>query len=248
MTNEKNSQPQTPPSPAPKKENSLYNILFNIVIPVFILNKADKFLGLGAHASLLIALAFPVIYWIYDFVTRKKFNYISLLGFLNILFTGGLAMYKISGFWFAVKEATFPTLIGIFVLVSAFTKNPFIKTLLFDPHIVNLKILDDALVRNNAQKTFADLLKRTTLWLSASFALSAVLNFFLARYIFKEIDPTLSEENASVLLNSQIADMTTWSFPVIMVPSILFLGGIFYFLFKEIRKITGLKMEEILHH
>ena len=59
-------------------------------------------------------------------------NYISVLGLLNILFSGILTILALGGIWFAVKEAFFPLLIGGFVLASSFTLNPFFKTILND--------------------------------------------------------------------------------------------------------------------
>lgn len=234
--------------PTVKRENSIVNILFNIVIPVIILNKAGALLKLNPAMTLAIALAFPVIYWVYDLIQRRKFNYISVLGFLNILLTGGLALLKVTGFWFAIKEAAFPTLIGLFVLFSAFSKSPFIQTLLLDPSLVDTESLHLKLKENNSMDKFKLLLKNATLLLSASFALSAALNFILARRIFTEIDPNLSEEQIANVLNGQIADMTALSMPVIMVPSIIFLIFIFMYLLKGIKKLTGVSLEELLRN
>ncbi|WP_374030368.1 VC0807 family protein [Bdellovibrio bacteriovorus] len=105
---------------APPKENGLLNIVFNIVLPVLILNKLSKFIG--PFWALVLALAFPLGYGAYDLIKRKKFNAFSALGLLNVLLTGGLALLGLHGFWFAVKEAAFPALVGLFVLGSAFTK------------------------------------------------------------------------------------------------------------------------------
>ena len=253
MTDQNIQNPTAPESskstsPSVKRENSIVNILFNIVIPVVILNKVGTLLKLSPGITLLIALAFPVIYWVYDLVQRRKFNYISVLGFLNILLTGGLALLKVTGFWFAVKEAAFPTLIGLFVLFSAFSKSPFIQTLLLDPSLVDTEALHAKLKENNSTDKFKLLLKNATLLLSASFALSATLNFVLARRIFTEIDPQLPEEQIANTLNSQIADMTALSMPVIMVPSIIFLIVIFMYLLKGIKKLTGVSLEELLRN
>ena len=253
MTDQNIQNPTAPESskstsPSVKRENSIVNILFNIVIPVVILNKVGTLLKLSPGITLLIALAFPVIYWVYDLVQRRKFNYISVLGFLNILLTGGLALLKVTGFWFAVKEAAFPTLIGLFVLFSAFSQSPFIQTLLLDPSLVDTEALHAKLKENNSTDKFKLLLKNATLLLSASFALSATLNFVLARRIFTEIDPQLPEEQIANTLNSQIADMTALSMPVIMVPSIIFLIVIFMYLLKGIKKLTGVSLEELLRN
>lgn len=228
----------------PPKENGLLNLIFNIVLPVLILNKLSKFIG--PLAALLLALAFPLGYGAYDLVKRKKANAFSALGLLNVLFTGSLALLGLHGFWFAVKEAAFPSLVGLFVLGSAFTKRPFIETLFLNPSLMKVDLLEQRLAEHGKQQEFHDHMRKATLWLSLSFVFSAVCNFFLARRIFINIDSTLSPENQSLILNDQIAEMTTWSIAIIMVPSILFLLGIFWYLMRGIKEYAGLTTEELL--
>ncbi|WP_347356602.1 VC0807 family protein [Bdellovibrio sp.] len=228
----------------PPKENGLLNIIFNIVLPVLILNKLSKFIG--PFWALILALAFPLGYGAYDLIKRKKFNAFSALGLLNVLLTGGLALLGLSGFWFAVKEAAFPALVGLFVVGSAFTKKPFIETLFLNPALMKVDLLEERLKENGKQKEFHDHMKKATIWLSLSFVFSAICNFVLARQIFTEIDPTLTADVQSTVLNEQIAKMTTWSMAIIMVPSMIFLLGIFWYLMRGIKQHSGLSTEELL--
>lgn len=232
------------PTQNPPKENGFLNILFNIVLPVLILNKLSKFIG--PLAALVLALAFPLGYGAYDLIKRKKTNAFSALGLLNVLFTGGLAVLGLSGFWFAVKEAAFPTLVGLFVLGSAFTKRPFIETLFLNPSVMKVDLLERKLAEHGKQADFHEHMRKATYWLSLSFVFSAVCNFILARRIFTQIDPSLTPDAQSLVLNEQIADMTTWSMAIIMVPSILFLLGIFWYLMRGIKQHSGLSMEELM--
>lgn len=226
------------------RENPLLNILFNIVIPIFILNKGNKWFG--SREALVIALAFPIVYGIYDYVKQRKANYISLLGILNVGFTGGFALLKLEGFWFAIKEASFPILVGSFVLFSAFTKAPFIKTLFLNPQLLKMDGILKSISEKNNQREFDSLLKQGTVLLSLSFVLSAILNFALAYYIFTPIAVHLGEEQRSEILNEQIALMTQWSFLVIMIPSMLSLIAIMVYLFNQLKRLTGLTNDEIL--
>lgn len=227
-----------------RKENGLLNLVFNIVLPVLILNKLSKFVG--PIWALLLALAFPLGYGAYDLVQRKKVNAFSALGLLNVLFTGGLALLGLNGFWFAVKEAAFPSLVGCFVLGSAFTKRPFVETLFLNPSVMKVDLLEERLKERGKQVEFHLHMRKATMWLSASFAFSAVLNFLLARKIFTDIDASLAADAQSQILNEQIAKMTTWSMAVIMVPSILFLLGIFWYLMHGIKTHAGLTTNELL--
>lgn len=230
---------------APAKENGFLNLIFNIVLPVFILNKISKYIG--APYALVLALAFPLSYGAYDLIKRKKANAFSALGLLNVAFTGGLALLGLNGFWFAVKEAAFPALVGFFVLGSAFTRRPFIETLFLNPSIMKVNLLELRLQENGKQKEFHEHLRKATQWLSLSFAFSAVCNFVLARRIFVNIDASLSKEAQSLILNDQIAQMTTWSIGVIMVPSILFLMIIFWYLMRGVKSYSGLSTTDLIH-
>jgi hypothetical protein len=231
-------------APVSKPENPLLNILFNIVIPILILNKGSKLVG--SVTALAVALAFPLSYGIYDYFKRRKTNAISILGLLNVLVTGSLAIFKIHGIWFAVKEAAFPLLVGLFVFGSAFTKNPFIATLFLNPQLIDVERLKTQLALRNTEPAFKALLKKATMWISLSFAFSAVFNFILAVRIFLPIDAQLSAEAQSVALNEQIASMTTWAMMVIALPSMVFLVAIFIFLSRGMQKLSGLTEDELL--
>ena len=111
-----------------QRENPFFNISFNIVIPIIILNKGHLFFGPSSGVLvLLLSLFFPIFYGVCDLIKHKRKNIISAFGILNVLFTGGLALYKLDGIWFAVKEALFPLLIGVFVLISAYGKKSFFE-------------------------------------------------------------------------------------------------------------------------
>ena len=92
-----------------KTEKPLHSVLFNIFIPVLILKNGNKWvykyfgdtenihkwMDYLDYPSLIfaIALIFPLAYFIYDFFTRKNINVISILGFINILLTGGIGVF-----------------------------------------------------------------------------------------------------------------------------------------------------------
>ena len=226
------------------RENPYLNLIFNIVVPVIVLNKGSHYMS--PQWTLVMGLAFPVSYGIWDFLKKKKANFLSLLGILNVLMTGGLAVLQLEGNWFPVKEAAFPTLIGIFVFGSSFSKKPFIKTLFLNPQMINHDLLLQKVKEAQKESEFERLLKNSTLLLSLSFLLSATLNFVLAQHIFSNLNPGLSSDEKTALLNGQIAEMTKWSFLVILTPSILFLLGIFAYLLRGIHRLTGLKTEDII--
>lgn len=221
-----------------KPENPLINILFNIVIPALILSKLSSDGRLGPTWGFVVALAFPLLYGAYDFIKRKKHNFISILGFISILLTGGLGLLKVDGIWFAVKEAAIPGLIGIVVLGSLKTKTPLVRTLLYNDKIIDVEKVNHALQEKDSIASFEKLLVFTTWVLAASFFLSSVLNFFLAVYILKS--PAGTEE-----FNVELGRMTALSYPVIVLPSMAVTGFALWKLFHGIKKMTGLELEEV---
>lgn len=230
-----------------KQQNSFTNILFNILIPVLILNKGHKY-GLDAKASVVIALAFPLFFTVKSLVQEKKFDFVSLLGLLNVLISGVLTLLTLGGIWFAVKEAAFPLLIGCFVLASSFTKNPFFQSLFLNPNTFDIAKVEERLNTEEKRLQFSDLMRHLTRWLSLSFLLSAVLNFVLAIYIFTPLADALTEVQKQENLNEQLSRMTLYSLGVILVPSMIFLGALLFYSFRRINMITGLTTDELLKH
>lgn len=235
-----------------KNENAFISLIFNIALPVFLLNKATEplkgyFGDAGPTIALVLALVFPLGYGLRDYFINKKKNAISLLGFLNILFTGGLALLQLEGIWFAVKEAAFPLLIGAFVYFSASSKKPFVELFIYNKNLLKVDLIEEKLAEKNKTDDLKKHLKTSTIFLAGSFLLSAILNFVLAVYIFTPIDPSLSSSDKATILNQQIADMTWLSWFVIMIPSMICLFAILWHLFSGIQKMTNLTMNEIIH-
>ncbi|MEZ4743415.1 MAG: VC0807 family protein [Bdellovibrionota bacterium] len=221
-----------------KKENPWINLAFNIVIPALILSKLSSEARLGPFWGFIIALAFPTVYGLYDFIKNRKSNLVSILGFVSILLTGGLGLLKVDGIWFAVKEAAIPAVIGIAVIGSLKTKKPLIKSLLFNENIINVPLVNEALQTKNNQQDFDRLLIVTTWLFSASFFLSAILNFALAQYLLKS--PAGTED-----FNIELGKMTALSYPVIVLPCMIITGFAMYKLMSGIKLLTGLEFEQV---
>lgn len=229
----------------PQKENSFSHILFSIVIPVIILNQGHKY-GIPPKWGLLIALSFPLFLSLKSWLQSRKIDFISILGLLNVLVSGTLTLLALGGIWFAVKEAAFPLLIGLFVFGSSWSEKPFFQTLFMNPNTFDVNKVEARLETPEQKQDFAALMKKATLLLSISFVMSAVLNFVLALWIFTPLSDSLTELQKQETLNEQLGQMTGYSMIVILVPSMIFLGSLLYYTFKKIHTITGLSTEDLL--
>ena len=107
-----------------KQENPWINLIVNVALPMYIMTKLASPDKLGPLNAVLVATAFPLLYGFYDFWKNKHINKISILGLVSVALNGVFTIIQLNPFWFAVKEAAIPALIGVFVLGSVWTKTP----------------------------------------------------------------------------------------------------------------------------
>jgi intracellular septation protein A len=233
-------KPAPKPTPKPRKESFLANILLNIIIPAVILSKLSSEQYLGTQWAVVVALAFPLGYGIYDFTRTRKVNVFSALGFVSILLTGGISLLHLDPKYIAIKEAAIPGLIGLVTLFSMRTRYPVVKTLLYNDKILKVEKIAAALKLNNAELRFDKVLQNATYLIAASFFLSSILNYVLARILL--VSPPGTEA-----FNAELGKMTALSYPVIALPATLVLFAGLYYLFHHIRLLTNLGFEDVIN-
>ncbi len=216
------------------KPRPMVDLLVSIIIPSVILMKFSGADDFGATGALIAALAFPLGWGLFELFKYKKFNFIALLGLLSVLLTGGIGLLKLDPQWLAVKEATIPGLIGIAVLISTYTRYPLIKTLLYNPSVMNTVKIQQKLDEYSNKEIFEKRLESATYWLSATFLFSAVMNYVLARWIV--VSPA-----GSAAFNEELGQMTLLSYPVIAIPSTIMM-----MVWRTIQGSTGLTLDEVL--
>lgn len=230
------------PPPA-KRENLFLNLGFNLVLPVLLLNKgADWLPSLDPALIMVIALAFPVGYFIYDYAKRRKRNMLSILGATGVLLTGGISLMKLNPMVFAIKETVMPLLIGVFVVLSTKTKNPLIHALLYNPEIFDVDKIETRLDTPDKESAMDQLMLKCTWIIAASFLVSAALNFFITRMIVTT-PPTIDQ----AAYNAEVGTQYWVSMVVISLCTLPITFYAMVLLFKGIEKLTGLKMEEVVH-
>lgn len=224
-----------------KHENTLLNLGLNIILPALLLMKGNVWFGFNPTMALCVALAFPTSYGVYDFITRKKYNIFSILGFMSVLLTGGIALLKLPKEYIAIKEAAVPLIIGLAVLISLKTRYPLIRTLLYNEAVINTENVERALHDKGNKSAFERLLVKCTWLISLSFLLSAILNFALAKII-------VTSESGTQAFTEQLGKMAIWSYPVIVLPSTLVMVLALWKLVGGIRFLTNLQLEDIFNN
>jgi hypothetical protein len=237
MTNQQSKI--APDSSAPKEESLLLNLVCNIILPTLILTKFSGENYLGIKLAIIIALAFPLVYGLHDFITRGKLNFFSGLGVVSVSLTGGISLLEMDAIYIAIKEASIPGVLGIATLISLKTSQPLIHTFLLNDKVFDVSRINQALETNNCQTKFDQLLINASWILAGSFFLSSLLNYLLAVII-------LTAEPGTVSFNEQLGKMTALSFPVIALPAMTVMMGNIFYLFRGIKKLTGLDLESIV--
>jgi hypothetical protein len=158
---------------------------------------------------------------------------------VSVLLTGGIGLLELDTKWIAIKEAAIPGILGIAVLVSTFTPYPLVRALLFNPDVMDVEKIKDRLEAKDSTPLFEKRLLTATYFVAGSFAFSAAMNYILAKWIV--VSPAGTPE-----FNEELGQLTLYSYPMIALPSMLMMIGIFYYLWRTIHDLTGLELEEVL--
>ena len=222
-----------------RKPKPLFDLLFSIVLPSVILMKFSGPAALGAPGALVLALAFPISLGLYELVRFNATNWIAVLGLVSVLLTGGIGLLQLDARWLAVKEAAIPALIGAGILIAARMGYPLVGKLLYNPMLLDTDRISRILRERGHEAEFELRLRNSTYLVSGTFFFSAVMNYLLATWI-------VTSPSGTTAFNEELGQLTLISYPVIAIPSMLMMLAIFYFLWRSINGLAGLKFEEIL--
>lgn len=224
---------------APKRENLWLNLICNVALPTAIMSWASGEKLLGPKWGLIVALLFPLGYGVHDFARRRRFNFISAIGFVSVLITGGFGLMKLDGFWFAVKDGALPALIGVAVLASMRAKEPLVHEIIYNPQVIDVERVEAELILRKNEAGFAKLMRASSYLIAAAMLLSAVLNFTFARLIIRS--PAGTEA-----FNQELAKMHWVSLLGLSLPTMAMMLYALWRLMKGLEQLTGLTMEQIM--
>jgi hypothetical protein len=195
---------------------------------------------LGPMWSVVVALAFPLCFGLYDLKKTNKVNGFSILGIISVLLTGGISLMKLPAEYMAIKEAAIPAVIGLAVLITQFTKKPLVKMLILNDQIIDWEKLNASLDKQDANDDFNKKVAVSSYIVTSSFFLSSSLNYMLAKWI-------LVSEPGTTAYTEELGRMTALSYPVIVIPSMILLITALIYLFKQISNCTGEPIETFLN-
>ncbi len=229
----------TTSAPPPAQRNPLLEIAVTIIVPAIVLMQLSGPERLGTSGALVLALAFPVGWGLWEGLTRRKLSWLALLGVVSTLLTGGIGLLKVDPFWLAVKEAAVPGLIGLAVLGSNWTRWPLIRILVFNPSLFDVERIQRALEQRRNTVPFELRLRTGTMLLASTFLFSSVMNFVLARWI-------VTSPGGTEAFNQELGRLTLLSYPFIAIPSMLMMMGLMWWLARGAKQLTGLDIGDML--
>lgn len=215
-------------------------IAVTILLPSVVLMQASGAEALGPTGALLLALAFPLGWGLNSWRQQRSFGTLAAVGVVSTLLTGGMGLLQLDASWFAVKEAGISALFGLAVAVSAFTRKPLIHALLLHPKLFDVPRLQAALVERGNADAFARRMRQATLVLAGTFAVSATLNYVLARWL-------VSSPSGTEAFNAELGRFTLISWPAITVPSLVMSMTLLWWIGRGIQQLAGLHLNDLLH-
>lgn len=220
-----------------KQHNQRLSLIINIIIPMLILTKLSGEAYLGTTRWLILALAFPLCYGLWEWKKEWSWSFISGLGLFSVVMTWGIGLLQLPTEWVAIKEAMVPAIIWTVLLISLYTWHNLVEKMF-------LWILDTekifAALGNNMDFWQAGI-RKLTRWIVASFALSTVLNYLLATWIVQSPSGTQA-------FNEEIGRLTWLSFPAIALPATLVMTIALVMFLMSIHKKTWLELEDMVKH
>ena len=228
------------PPQKPQTSHLFLELMICVIVPTLVLKYLSGDDSLGPVYALIFGLSFPLLFGIYQFIKERKFGFIPALGFISILLTSGIGLLELDAKYIAIKEASIPLIIAIGTIISLKTPYPLVKTFIYNDKILQIDKVNDALEKSNNKEAFNQTLTTATYILSSSFFLSAILNYALAKYIV--VSPTGTAE-----FNDELGTMNLLSYPVITIPCVIVMIYAMLYLFKHIKRLTGLEFDELIH-
>lgn len=221
----------------PSRSATLVQLLVSFVIPVIILARFSGEAQLGPARGMLLALAFPVGYEVYNFFTHKKPSYLSLFAIGGILLTGGISLLGLSEDWLAVRRAVPYLAAALVIMGSIIIKRPLLPALL--PYFLDMDLLAKHTRGKRARAALERTLTRCSVMLSILLLILAIISFVLTKALI------LSPTDTSAF-NQEFAKLRLVSLAAVTLPLLVGVTALLFYLVSSLEKLTGLEFDQIL--
>ncbi len=207
------------------------------MIPLVILTRFSGEAQLGATKGLLLALAFPVAYELYNVRRRRKLSMVSVLAIGGILVTGAISLLGLSEGWLAVRRSVPYFAMSLAVLISMGLKRPLLSLLL--PHILDMKKVEVAAKKKQVSDILAKRIQRAGLLLGGVLLAIGIISFVLTKIVI------MSEVGTSGF-NQEYARLRLWSLMATTLPLFIGMTGVIFYLARSIEKLTDRDIDDLM--
>ncbi len=239
-------------------QKSLLNVALSILAPVLILEKCSlegpSFWQIGTTPALIIALALPITYGIYNFATTRKADALNILGLAGVIFTAVVTLYATTGendsirpntpWWYAAKEAFIPMILAVAMLVTARGKGALLRVFLYTDSIFHVERIEAECHAKNLLKEYNFTLWNASCFVAASLVFSSAANFFLSLYfLLPVLDYPAAEQGLQY--NYALGSITWWGYLIIGIALMMTLAAVLVYLLKSLSRLTGMTRDEL---
>lgn len=223
--------------PNDHRPSPFLQFLVNFIIPIIILTRYSSDSQLGPIKGMLLALAFPVAYEMYNVYKRKKFSMLSAIAIGGILVTGAMSLLGLSEGWLALRRSLPYFAVGLAILISMWIKKPLVEKFL--PQIIDMEKARDAAKEKKTTSALNNHIKLTTYLFAVTFIGIAVASFVLTRAVITHAAGTTG-------FNEEYARLRVLALPFNTLPLFVAFISIVMVLFTKIEKLTGLDIEVLV--
>jgi hypothetical protein len=116
---------------------------------------------------------------------------------------------------------------------------PLIAKLLLNEYMFKVELIYTKLRESEQTDVFKAKVGFANKLLALTFIFSAVMNYGLAKWL-------VTSPAGTVAFNEELGHMTLMSYPVIVLPSMIMLGALMFYVAKVIKNLTGYKLSDLL--
>jgi hypothetical protein len=215
----------------------MHKPIINIALPIailFLLSDDDR---LGPLPALLLAVAIPALYGIWDLLRTRKVNAMSVMGIVSVLLTGVIGVFQLDSGLFAVKEALVPLGFAALLLISNRSDFPLVK-LLFDV-VQRKERVERAVAAVGGEAAYRRHIERSGAIWAGIMVLSGVMKFALASIV-------VTADAGTKALNTQLATYEVVQIPTTMAITMVLILALIWTIGKGTGRIIDLPPSQIL--
>lgn len=221
----------------PTPRQSFVQLTISFIIPTIILLTLSDPSKLGPLWAMMLALAFPVVFELYQVSRKRKPSYMSIAAIVGILLVGLISILGLSEDWLAARRSALYAIaaVALFVVIR-------FRPALIEKGLDRVLEMEGIRTASSKNKTEAQMMRAIA---KASYSLVAVLAITaVASYVLTIV--FITAPTGSSQFNAQYAELRVLSIFVITLPLMVAVTGVLLYLVNKFEKLTGISAEDLM--